>query len=112
MMNGFELYRKYMTIGESSKRDTPEWLYAQTLTEAFYIVGVTHLFDMLEKAEEQGMRIEISCSDSATPDMMPPCGIQLVSREPVTDRFDGRVTAWMYPSYTLDSDSTGAMRAN
>jgi hypothetical protein len=110
-MNGFELYKKYITIGEASKRDTPEWSYAQTLTEAFYVVGVTYLFDMLEKAEEQGMRIEIVCSDSTGQDMKSPCSIQLVSREPVTGKFDNRISAWKYPSYAPDGDSKGTMVA-
>ncbi|QJD79086.1 hypothetical protein [Spirosoma rhododendri] len=104
-MNGFELYKKYMTIGESAKRGTPEWTYAQTLTEAFYIVGVTYLFDMLEKAEEQGLCIEVVYSESAVSDMMPACGIQLASREPVSNKLEGPGLFWKYSLPVSDNDS-------
>lgn len=53
-MNGFQLYKQYMTRAEAAGRGTPAWAYGQLLVTAFELVGVTRLFDMLEQADVLG----------------------------------------------------------
>lgn len=75
-MNGFYLYKMYVSRGENARRDTPDWCYSQLLTEAFYLVGVTELFDKLEQAEITGQRINLVYPANG-PQL--PCGIELVA---------------------------------
>lgn len=56
-MNGFQLYKKYIALGQSTGRSSEQWAYAQTLNEAFYLVGTTQLFNLLEQAEATNQRI-------------------------------------------------------
>lgn len=80
-MNGFQLYKQYVSRAETATRGTADWHYGQVLTSAFYLVGVTTLFDMLEQAEAQGYRIGLvySCQEATTPPL--PSGIELVKAE-------------------------------
>lgn len=59
MTNGFSLYKNYLTASQAAQRDSLAWQYGQLLTEAFHLVGVRKLFDLLEQAEATGQRIEL-----------------------------------------------------
>ncbi|WP_288424267.1 hypothetical protein [uncultured Spirosoma sp.] len=86
-MNGFQLYKQYITKAERSQRESADWRYGNLLSMAFYLVGVTRLFDMLEQAETTGCRIGLvyaQASESASP---LPCGIELVSSENAANPF-------------------------
>lgn len=100
-MNGFELYKKYTAIGEDAGRDTNEWRYAQTLTEALYIIGVTRLFDMLEKAEEHDMRVAIIYQDIIGISLNLPDTVQLVSSDGAAVCHDRQQPTWTYSYHTL-----------
>lgn len=67
-----------MGRGESARRGTPAWCYSQLLTKAFYLVGVTELFDKLEQAELTGKRIDLVYPDYTDCSPPIPCGIKLV----------------------------------
>lgn len=91
MLNGFELYKRYTTIGTTAGRNTPQWEYAQTLNEAFQAVGITRLFDMLEEAEREGKCIELTYQDPAEFTFHLPCGIKLVNRDYLTNTYNQRL---------------------
>ncbi len=80
-MNGFQLYKHYVSRSEVAAWGTADWRYGQLLISAFYLVGITPLFDMLEQAEALGCRIGLvySHSDGTTPPL--PAGIELVKTE-------------------------------
>ncbi len=80
-MNGFQLYKHYVSKSETSAWGTADWRYGQLLISAFYLVGITPLFDMLEQAEALGCRIGLvySHQDGPTPPL--PTGIELVRAE-------------------------------
>lgn len=80
-MNGFQLYKQYVSKSETAAWGTADWRYGQLLISAFYLVGITPLFDMLEQAEALGCRIGLVYShpDGATPPL--PAGIELVKTE-------------------------------
>ena len=80
-MNGFQLYKHYVSKSETAAWGTADWRYGQLLISAFYLVGITRLFDMLEQAEALGCRIELvyAHQDGATPPL--PTGIGLVRIE-------------------------------
>ncbi len=59
MKNGFSLYKDYLSASQTAKRGSFDWQYGQLLTEAFYLVGVRKLFDLLEQADETGQQIEL-----------------------------------------------------
>ncbi len=59
MKNGFSLYKDYLSASQVAKRDSFAWQYGQLLTEAFYLVGVRKLFDLLEQADKTGQHIEL-----------------------------------------------------
>ncbi|GEM_PF-5369233 len=59
MKNGFSLYKDYLSASQVAKRGSFDWQYGQLLTEAFYLVGVRKLFDLLEQADETGQYIEL-----------------------------------------------------
>ncbi len=80
-MNGFQLYKLYVSKSETAARGTADWRYGQLLISAFHLVGITPLFDMLEQAEALGCRIGLvySHQDGSTPPL--PAGIELVRTE-------------------------------
>jgi hypothetical protein len=80
-MNGFQLYKQYITKAERSHRESADWRYGNLLSSAFYLVGVTRLFDMLEQAETLGCRIGLVYAQSGESASPLPCGIELVSPE-------------------------------
>ncbi len=80
-MNGFQLYKQYITQAERSHRESADWRYGNLLSSAFYLVGVTRLFDMLEQAETLGCRIGLVYAQSSESTFPLPCGIELVSSE-------------------------------
>lgn len=59
MKNGFSLYKNHLSASQSAKRGSFAWQYGKLLTEAFYLVGVQKLFDLLEQADETGQHIEL-----------------------------------------------------
>lgn len=59
MKNGFSLYKDYLSASQTAKRGSFDRQYGQLLTEAFYLVGVRKLFDLLEQADETGQYIEL-----------------------------------------------------
>ncbi len=59
MKNGFSLYKNHLLASQVAKRGSFAWQYGQLLTEAFYLVGVRKLFDLLEQADETGQHIEL-----------------------------------------------------
>lgn len=56
-MNGKELYKKYTSRRDFSGK--PEDVYAQLLNTLLFNVG-DDLYDLLEKAESSGQKIEIT----------------------------------------------------
>ncbi len=80
-MNGFQLYKQYVSRSEVAAWGTADWRYGQLLISAFYLVGITPLFDMLEQAEALGCRIGLvySHQDGSMPPL--PAGIELVGTE-------------------------------
>lgn len=83
-MNGFQLYKEYVAKGERADRGTSDWSYGQVLVSAFYLVGITQLFDMLEQAETLGCRIRLIYSFQADSGAPTPCGIELIATEQQT----------------------------
>lgn len=81
-MNGFYLYKTYVSRGEAARRGTPDWCYGRLLTQAYYTVGVTALFDMLEQAELLGKCIDLVYSPYSDYSPPIPCGIKLVDMQP------------------------------
>ncbi len=77
-MNGFQLYKHYVSRSETASWGTADWRYGQLLTTAFYLVGVTPLFDMLEQAEALGCRIGLVYAHPDDPASPLPTGIELV----------------------------------
>jgi len=77
-MDGFYLYKHYTGCGKLARRGTSDWQYGQLLTEAFYLVGITKLFDMLEQAEQVGKRIELVYSAYSETGIPMPSDIQLI----------------------------------
>ncbi len=59
MKNGFSLYKHYLSASQVAKRGSFAWQYGQFLTEAFYLVGVQKLVDLLEQADKTGQHIEL-----------------------------------------------------
>jgi hypothetical protein len=80
-MNGFQLYQQYLAKAERSHRDSADWRYGNLLSTAFYVVGVTRLFDMLEQAETLGCRIGLVYSQQIGTMPPSPCEIELVYSE-------------------------------
>lgn len=80
-MNGFQLYKEYVARGERANRGTSDWNYGQVLTSAFYLVGITRLFDMLEQAEVLGCRIRLVYSLPVDSGVPTPCGIEMIATE-------------------------------
>lgn len=83
-MNGFQLYKEYVARGERADRGTSDWSYGQVLVSAFYLVGITRLFDMLEQAETLKCRIRLVYSLQADSGAPTPCGIELIATEQET----------------------------
>lgn len=86
-MNGFQLYKQYVSRAETATRGTADWVYGQVLTSAFYLVGITPLFDMLEQAEAMGCRIGLVYSFQGGTMPPLPSGIELVKAECVSTPF-------------------------
>ncbi len=58
-MDGYQLYKKYTTAGQLASWDSDARQYGQLVHQAFYLVGITRLFDLLEQAEADGKRLEL-----------------------------------------------------
>ncbi len=58
-MDGYQLYKKYTTAGQLASWDSDVRQYGQLVHQAFYLVGITRLFDLLEQAEADGKRLEL-----------------------------------------------------
>ncbi|WP_288423572.1 hypothetical protein [uncultured Spirosoma sp.] len=58
-MDGYQLYKKYTMAGQLANWDSDAWHYGQLVHQAFYLVGITRLFDLLEQAEADGKRLEL-----------------------------------------------------
>lgn len=58
-MDGYQLYKKYTMAGQQSTWDSDACQYGQLVHQAFYLVGITRLFDLLEQAEADGKRLEL-----------------------------------------------------
>jgi hypothetical protein len=86
-MNGFQLYKHYVSRSEAAAWGTADWRYGQLLTSAFYLVGITPLFDMLEQAEVLGCRIGLVYSHQDNPASALPTGIELVRTDCVHGAF-------------------------
>jgi hypothetical protein len=100
-MNGFQLYRQYMEKAERSERESAEWKYGQVLNSAYYLVGVTRLFDTLEEAEALGCRIglQYSLQGGATPPV--PCDIELITVENTSSPFTHQHTETHWPGFLV-----------
>lgn len=94
-MNGFQLYKKYITLGQNAGRSSEQWAYAQTLNEAFCLVGTTRLFNLLEQAEATNQRILLQYPSSTEVITGEACTLQLASWESVTKPADrAPVNSW------------------
>lgn len=101
-MNGFQLYKKYIALGQSAERHSEQWAYAQTLNEAFYLVGTTQLFNLLEQAEATSQRIVLQYPSSTEVITGEACTLQLASWESVTRPADRiPVNSW-FRAYEFD----------
>lgn len=80
--NGFQLYKDYISRGEVAPRYTAEWRYSQLLTQAFYVVGITRLFDLLEQAELSGQRVDLVYEHQGESGLVVAHDISLVDRQP------------------------------
>lgn len=83
-MNGYQLYRQYMDKAERSERESVDWLYGKVLSSAYYLVGITRLFDTLEQAEMLGCRIGLVYSLQGVAIPPVPYDIELVTAEPIS----------------------------
>jgi hypothetical protein len=94
-MNGFQLYKKYVALGQSAGRNSEQWAYAQTLNEAFCLVGTTRLFNLLEQAETINQRIVLQYPSSTEVITGEACTLQLASWESITKPADRTpVNSW------------------
>jgi hypothetical protein len=94
-MNGFQLYKKYIALGQNAGRNSAHWAYAQTLNEAFCLVGTTRLFNLLEQAEATDQRIVLHYPSSTEVITSEACTLQLASWESVTKPADRLpVSSW------------------
>ncbi len=87
-MNGFQLYKKYIALGHNAGRNSVQWAYAQTLNEAFCLVGTTRLFNLLEQAEVTNQRIVLQYPSSTEVITGDACTLQLASWESVVKPVD------------------------
>lgn len=98
-MNGFQLYKQYITKAERSHRESADWRYGNVLSSAFYLVGVTRLFDMLEQAETLGCRIGLVYAQAGESTSPLPCGIELVSSENAGNPFAHQAGSPQLPGF-------------
>lgn len=87
MKNGFSLYKDYLLASEVAKRGSFARQYGQLLTEAFYLVGVRKLFDLLEEADETGQHIELVYTPSDGVTVPVACDIRLTDATSETPAF-------------------------
>jgi len=59
LMDGYQLYKNYTTAGQLASWDSDARQYGQLVHQAFYLVGITRLFDLLEQAYADGKRLEL-----------------------------------------------------
>lgn len=81
-MDGYQLYKKYTTAGQLATLDSDTWQYGQLVHQAFHLVGITRLFDLLEQAEASGRRLELIYRVVVAGRPPVPCDVQLVDIAP------------------------------
>ncbi|PRY34220.1 hypothetical protein CLV58_11892 [Spirosoma oryzae] len=101
-MNGFQLYKKYITSGQNAGRDSEQWAYAQTLNEAFSLVGTTRLFNLLEQAEATNQRIVLQYPSSTEVITGEACTLQLASWESTPKPADRMPVSSWFRAYEFD----------
>lgn len=77
-MNGYQLYQQYTQAGQLAERDSDAWCYGHLLHRAFYVVGITRLFDLLEQAQLTNQRVGLVYTSLSTASPLVPNDIELV----------------------------------
>lgn len=83
-MNGLLLYKHYTAAGQLADRDSDAWHYGRLLRQAFHIVGITRLFDLLEQAEAVSQRIDLVFTSTYDGQLPVPTDVRLINVAPPT----------------------------
>ncbi len=83
-MNGYQLYQHYTKAGQVARRDSDVWYYGQLLQRAFYLVGITRLFDLLEQAEASNKQVGLVYTSGSTGGLPMAGDIELIDQAPPT----------------------------
>ncbi len=83
-MNGYQLYQHYTQAGQLAYRDSDAWCYGQLLQRAFYVAGITRLFDLLEQAEGTNKRLGLVYTSEVNGGAPIANDIELIDQAPPT----------------------------